>query len=98
MDEAVLPRKEEIAPERRDDWIEVQNYIKAMNGAIEELERLPLSNRLLLKTHAVLMAGVRGHYKTSPEFSGLSKREFWWRLLGLRETGFFSLSVIFSYS
>jgi Fic family protein len=67
MEQAVLPKKE-IAPENRDDWVEVQNYTKAMKMAIAELAQLPLSNKLLLKTHEVLMQGARGQHKTPGEF------------------------------
>lgn len=67
MDEALM-KEEDIRPERRDDWREVQNYIKAMNYAIEELKRLPLSNRLLRKTHEILMTGVLGEHKLPGEF------------------------------
>ena len=67
MDE-VLSSKEQIAPEKRDDWQEVQNYIGAMNFALGELERLPLSSRLFKEIHAILLNSVRGETKQPGEF------------------------------
>lgn len=65
--EAVLP-EEEIDPERRNDWKEVNNYIKALNEAIISLSRLPLSSRLLRQAHLLLLRGVRGEHKQPGQF------------------------------
>lgn len=59
---------DDLRPEERDDWSEVQNYIRAINSAITSLETLPLSSRLLRETHAELMQGVRGEHKQPGEF------------------------------
>lgn len=59
---------DDLKPEERDDWAEVQNYIQAINFGITSLERLPLSSRLLRDTHAELMQGVRGENKQPGDF------------------------------
>jgi Fic family protein len=67
MDEAVLEAKD-ISPELKDDWQEVQNYIEAMNHSIKNLEKLPLSSRLIKEAHKILLKGVRGKNKLPGEF------------------------------
>lgn len=47
---------------------DVVNYIRATEFAIERLKTLPLCNRLIKETHAVLMEGVRGQEKSPGEF------------------------------
>ena len=67
MEEALL-EKEDIPLDKRDDWEEVQNYTKAMEWDINELEKLPFSSRLIRETHKVLLQGVRGERKQPGEF------------------------------
>lgn len=47
---------------------DVVNYIRAEEYAIDRLQTLPLCNRLIKETHAVLMEGVRGQEKNPGEF------------------------------
>ena len=50
------------------DLSDVVNYIKATDYAVERLNSLPLCNRLIRETHAVLMHSVRGADKSPGEF------------------------------
>lgn len=66
IDEA-LRLKDDIDPEKRDDWKEVQNYIAAINYSVQELQTLPLSMRLLKGAHKILLTQARGEHKTPGE-------------------------------
>lgn len=67
VEEAFLER-EEVSQEKRDDWEEVQNYIQAMNKAMDLLNDLPFSSRLIRETHKILLQGVRGEHKQPGNF------------------------------
>lgn len=58
---------DESTPQKADAR-EVLNYRKALNDASRMLETIPLSQRLIKKTHFVLMQGVRGRNKDPGEY------------------------------
>lgn len=59
----------DINPEKRDDWEEVQNYVKATNYGVEKIKKgFPVCTRLIREIHRILMQGVRGEHKTPGEF------------------------------
>ena len=60
---------QDVSPEKRDDWEDVQNYVKATNFSIERInEGFPICNRLFKEIHKILLDGVRGEKKTPGEF------------------------------
>ena len=59
----------DINPEKRDDWEEVQNYVKATNYGVERIKNgFLVCTRLIRELHKILMQGVRGEHKTPGEF------------------------------
>lgn len=67
IDEALLPQSE-VREERRNDWQEVRNYVNAINDAIKNLDKLPISSRLIRSTHKILLNSVRGEHKMPGEY------------------------------
>ena len=55
-------------PSRPDDLAEIKNYIAALDHGLAQLERLPLSLRIVRELHEHLMRGARGADQTPGEF------------------------------
>lgn len=60
-----------FSPENEKDNLdvrEVSNYVAALDYAVNRLSSLPLSNRLIKETHAILLSSGRGSEKNPGEF------------------------------
>ena len=61
----------------RDDTAEVLNYVRAFEGAMEGLTRLPISTRLIRDAHRILLAGVAKHRGASVQAGELKRDQNW---------------------
>lgn len=58
----------DISVEQKDDWLEVRLYIDTIKNAIEKLDELPISVRLIKQMHKTLLSSGRGKNKMPGEF------------------------------
>jgi Fic family protein len=65
LDDVLDPKIEENTNQ---NVAEVMNYIKASQNATDRLNELPICNRFLRETHAILLSGLRGSEKNPGEF------------------------------
>lgn len=65
---AANERGKDYPAAKRNDIQEVLNYRRALRHAMALLQKLPISNRVLLETHKVLLDSVRGHGKAPGAF------------------------------
>lgn len=61
----------------RSDNREVFNYVKALEKAIDSLEKLPISTRLIRKAHGRLLTGVAKHRGATVEAGELKRDQNW---------------------
>lgn len=62
------PNQAGVGKQRKDDILEIVNYRIAMDMAVEELEKRPLSLNLFRDIHFTLLDSVRGRDKARGEF------------------------------
>ena len=55
-------------PKKVEDIREILNYRRAMATAVDQLQSLPLCQRVVKNVHAVLLEGVRGHDKARGKY------------------------------
>ena len=58
----------QVSEQKRNDIAEISNYVHAMNWGLNELERLPLSLRLIRNIHEKLLMNTRGSSRNPGEF------------------------------
>lgn len=68
---------------------EVFNYVRALEGAINDLAKLPISSRLIKKAHSALLSGVAKHRGSHVEAGEFKRDQNWIGGSGTIETARF---------
>jgi Fic family protein len=76
-------------PDRIAENREVLNYVRALEGAINDLSELPISARLIKKAHKALLTGVAGHRGARIEAGEFKRDQNWIGGSGAIETARF---------
>ncbi len=66
--EDAFKKESDIKIEQKDDWLEVKLYIEAITQAIDNLDTMPISTRLIKQIHKILLSSGRGMEKMPGEF------------------------------
>jgi Fic family protein len=54
-------KESDIKIEQKDDWLEVKLYIDAIKEAINKLDEIPISTRLIKQIHKTLLSSGMAH-------------------------------------
>lgn len=76
-------------PDRQADNREVLNYVRALEGAITDLDTLPISGRLIRRAHQNLLQGVSRHRGAQIEAGEFKRDQNWIGGSGTIETARF---------
>lgn len=74
---------------KREDNREVYNYVRGLETAIQQLDELPISSRLLRNAHRLLLDGVAKHRGASVDAGELKRDQNWIGGTGRIETARF---------
>ena len=66
ISDSILSEKD-VASDKKHDWEEVQNYVKALEYGVQELGKQKVSVDLVCALHKILMQGARGQDKNPGE-------------------------------
>ena len=75
--EDLFKKESDIKIEQKDDWLEVKLYIDAIKEAINKLDEIPISTRLIKQIHKTLLSSGRGGGENAWRIQNFARLDWW---------------------